>query len=241
MTVLQPGEDDGAARTHRLERIVDDRGGAGRDVDHPVDAFPTGELHDRGGNIHLVRPQGRRGPHVAGEIELASVPSEAGHDDLVGAGALALTCGSHAFASLRRMRFMPRPATLYQTVTLTLTLCALGLYNLPDGQSHVLRHLLPPSQRRVTAESALVGWEDLGDAWSRDGNAAFLLKLLALSGGLAYLVKYAPALLLSLKGLEVPDEVISAAALAVIVVPTGLNCWKWQQRSAEGAEFVGDF
>ena len=68
-----------------------------------------------------------------------------------------------------------------------------------------------------------------------------MLKLLALSGGLAYLVKYAPALLLSLKGLEVPDEVISAAALAVIVVPTGLNCWKWQQRSAEGAEFVGDF
>lgn len=110
-----------------------------------------------------------------------------------------------------------------------------------DGTTAQPAATVAAPQRRVTAESALVGWEDLGDAWSRDGNAAFLLKLLALSGGLAYLVKYAPALLLSLKGLEVPDEVISAAALAVIVVPTGLNCWKWQQRSAEGAEFVGDF
>ena len=32
-----------------------------------------------------------------------------------------------------------------------------------------------------------------------------------------------------------------AAALAVIVLPTTLNCAKWAQRSKEDAEFVGDF
>ena len=38
-----------------------------------------------------------------------------------------------------------------------------------------------------------------------------------------------------------PDEALSAAALAVIVLPTALNCAKWAQRSKEDAEFVGDF
>ena len=44
---------------------------------------------------------------------------------------------------------------------------------------------------------------------------------------------------------EVTDDsqgirVLDAAAGAVIVVPTALNCAKWLQRSKEGAEFVGD-
>ena len=41
-------------------------------------------------------------------------------------------------------------------------------------------------------------------------------------------------------GVEVPEGVLDAAAGAVIVVPTALNCAKWLQRSKEGAEFVGD-
>jgi len=40
---------------------------------------------------------------------------------------------------------------------------------------------------------------------------------------------------------SLPDEAFSAIALAVIFVPTGLNVAKWQQRSKEDAEFVGDF
>ena len=95
-----------------------------------------------------------------------------------------------------------------------------------------------------TTASALVGWEDLGEAWSRDGDLAFLAKLAALSGGLAYVVKYAPAaiptaVLDAWAGL--PDEAVSAATLSVIVIPTALNCAKWAQRSKEDAEFVGDF
>ena len=101
-----------------------------------------------------------------------------------------------------------------------------------------------PGPDASAAASALIGWEDLGDTWASDGNVAFLGKLAALSGGLAYLVKYAPALVpnsVSSAWAELPDEAISAAALAVIVVPTGLNVAKWAQRSREDAEFVGDF
>jgi len=73
---------------------------------------------------------------------------------------------------------------------------------------------------------------------------AFLAKLAALSGVLAYSVKYLPALVpvsvASAWG-ELPGEVLSAAALAVIFVPTGLNVAKWSQRSKENAKFEGDF
>ena len=41
---------------------------------------------------------------------------------------------------------------------------------------------------------SLVGWEDLGDAWAKDGDAFFLLKLVGLSGALAYLAKCASSL-----------------------------------------------
>ena len=58
------------------------------------------------------------------------------------------------------------------------------------------------------------------------------------------MVKYLPALVpdaLAAAWGGVPDEVLSAAALAVILVPTGLNVAKWSQRSKEDAEFLGDF
>ena len=94
----------------------------------------------------------------------------------------------------------------------------------------------------TAAAAALVGWEDLGDAWQRDSDVAFLIKLLALSGALAYLVKYTPIALFAVGVTEgVPPEVVSALALLVIFVPTGLNVAKWRQRSKEGSEFVGDF
>jgi hypothetical protein len=91
---------------------------------------------------------------------------------------------------------------------------------------------------------ALVGWEDLGDTWAADSDAFFLAKLALMSATLAYAAKYAPALLpreLVYAWGGLPDGADSAAALAVIVVPTLLNCVKWRQRSKEDGEFVGDF
>ena len=35
----------------------------------------------------------------------------------------------------------------------------------------------PAAEDAASPAAALVGWEDLGDAWQRDSNAAFLLKL----------------------------------------------------------------
>ena len=88
--------------------------------------------------------------------------------------------------------------------------------------------------------SALVGWEDLGDAWALDTNAFFLGKLLLLSGALAYVAKYFPALPALVLPDGVPDAVLTGLAAIVIVGPTALNVAKWKQRSEEGAEFVGD-
>ena len=65
-----------------------------------------------------------------------------------------------------------------------------------------------------------------------------MLALVALSAGLAYFVKYTPALLPSF---ELPDEATSTLAALVIIVPSALNVAKWRQRSKEDAEFVGDF
>ena len=45
----------------------------------------------------------------------------------------------------------------------------------------------------------------MGDAWAADGNAAFLLKLAGLSGGLAYLITAAASLLCAALGLLLVD------------------------------------
>jgi len=113
-----------------------------------------------------------------------------------------------------------------------------------DGVSEASASSSAMSDKEVDGAAALIGWEDLGDAWAKDSATFFLLKLASLSGGLAYFVKYVPALLpasLTEAWAGQPDEVVSAAALAVIVIPTLLNCAKWNQRSKENAEFVGDF
>jgi len=100
-----------------------------------------------------------------------------------------------------------------------------------------------PAAESAAASTALIGWEDLGEAWAKDSDLFFLVKLAALSGGLAYLVKYAPALAppaVTSAWASFPDEGVSALAVAVIVLPTILNCFKWLERSKVDADFVGD-
>lgn len=95
-----------------------------------------------------------------------------------------------------------------------------------------------------SAGGALIGWEDLGDSWAADSDVFFLAKLALLSATLAFAAKYTAALIpwpLVRIWEGLPDGAVSAAALAVIVVPTLLNCIKWRQRSKEDVEFVGDF
>lgn len=73
----------------------------------------------------------------------------------------------------------------------------------------------------------LVGFEDLADALRLDDDATFLAKLTAGSVLLACAVKYGSLLI------DAPFEPSLPLALAIIFVPTGLNCLKWLSRSRE--------
>ena len=87
---------------------------------------------------------------------------------LISACAAAATCGTVAFVHLRTRRTLPTDAA--GSVALVVALLAVGLYNLPDGQSHVLRHLLSADQRRAldTTGLACVALEGLAFlAWVR--------------------------------------------------------------------------
>ena len=72
---------------------------------------------------------------------------------LLFACAAAATCGTLAFAHLRARRALPTDVA--GSCALALALLAVGLYNLPDGQSHVLRHLLSADQRRALDTTGL--------------------------------------------------------------------------------------
>jgi hypothetical protein len=65
---------------------------------------------------------------------------------------LAAIVGTLAFLYLRSLRSLP--TTGGRTVTLILALFAVGLYNAPDGQSHVLRHLLTSTQQQALDTTA---------------------------------------------------------------------------------------
>mmetsp|Transcript_11627 Transcript_11627/g.38244 ORF Transcript_11627/g.38244 Transcript_11627/m.38244 type:complete len:443 (-) Transcript_11627:59-1387(-) len=93
---------------------------------------------------------------------------------------------------------------------------------------------LATTSQTTTQTTALPGWEDLGDTWARDEDAAFFLKLVALSVGSAALVKYLPPLLPSaaVDAFFASDLALNVAAISLVVVPTSLNVLKWRRRSA---------
>ena len=75
--------------------------------------------------------------------------------------------------------------------------------------------------------AGLIGFEDLADAWSADGNAVFVAKLIGGCGLASYVVKYGEL------AAHPPFEHPEALALAVIVLPTLLNGLKWRRRSED--------
>eukprot|EP00633_Aureoumbra_lagunensis_P001896 CAMPEP_0197302154 /NCGR_PEP_ID=MMETSP0890-20130614/50866_1 /TAXON_ID=44058 ORGANISM="Aureoumbra lagunensis, Strain CCMP1510" /NCGR_SAMPLE_ID=MMETSP0890 /ASSEMBLY_ACC=CAM_ASM_000533 /LENGTH=162 /DNA_ID=CAMNT_0042781671 /DNA_START=1103 /DNA_END=1591 /DNA_ORIENTATION=- len=108
-----------------------------------------------------------------------------------------------------------------------------------DSSNDLSRGVLNKDEKELSpsaissSQAALPGWEDLGDKWAADDDAAFFLKLIAVSIVSALFVKYFPAL--------IPREIETAylqsglalnlTAIALVVVPTVLNCLKWHQRS----------
>lgn len=70
------------------------------------------------------------------------------------------------------------------------------------------------------------------------GDALGLLTIFGWSVAGSYFIKYASALVTSVA----PEEaavVVPVLAGVMIATATGFNCWKWQQRSQEDADFVG--
>jgi len=76
-------------------------------------------------------------------------------------------------------------------------------------------------------ESALVGWENLGQAWSADSDAALVVKLAVVSAALSAVVKWGSL------AVDFPFEPNVWLAFAVVFGPTALNATKWGQISKE--------
>ena len=74
---------------------------------------------------------------------------------------------------------------------------------------------------------ALVGFEDLGQALAGDNDYTFLLKLFVGCAVASYVIKYGEVFL------DFPFEADVYAGLAVILVPSLLNAYKWNQRSKD--------
>lgn len=74
---------------------------------------------------------------------------------------------------------------------------------------------------------SLVGFEDLGDALASDNDYTFMVKLFAGCALFSYAIKYGETLF------DFPYDAPLALGLALIVVPTALNAYKWNRRGKD--------
>jgi len=81
---------------------------------------------------------------------------------------------------------------------------------------------------------SLVGFEDLGQALSGDNDYSFLMKLFAGCAVASYVIKYGETYF------SFPYDANPYAGLAFIVVPSGLNAYKWYRRG-QNSSFEGWF
>ncbi len=83
----------------------------------------------------------------------------------------------------------------------------------------------------LTAPPSLIGFEDLGDALSKDTDYTFLVKLFVGCAIASYVVKYAEL------QVDFPfwtsSEQRLLLALLFVFIPSALNAFKWYQRSRD--------
>ena len=91
-----------------------------------------------------------------------------------------------------------------------------------------------PSSDSATAKSlsaeeseSLVGFEDLGEALAGDNDYSFLIKLFAGCAVASYVIKYGETYF------NFPYDANPYAGLAFIIVPSGLNAYKWYRRGQD--------
>jgi len=74
---------------------------------------------------------------------------------------------------------------------------------------------------------SLIGFEDLGDALADDNDYTFLIKLFAGCALSSYIIKYGEIFF------DFPYEANVFLALTFVLVPSGLNAFKWYKRSLD--------
>lgn len=86
-----------------------------------------------------------------------------------------------------------------------------------------------PSTTALSAEESesLVGFEDLGDALAGDNDYSFLIKLFAGCAIASYVLKYGETYF------DFPYEANPYLGLAFILIPSGLNAYKWYRRGQD--------
>ena len=75
--------------------------------------------------------------------------------------------------------------------------------------------------------ASLVGFEDLGDALAGDNDYSFLFKLFLGCAIASYAIKYGETFF------DFPYEASTYLSVAVILVPSALNAFKWYKRSQD--------
>lgn len=83
-------------------------------------------------------------------------------------------------------------------------------------------------------KESLVGFEDLGQVLDRDNDFSFLLKLFAGCAVGSYAIKYGETFF------DFPNEANLVLSVAIIMIPSLLNSYKWKRRS-EDISFDGWF
>jgi hypothetical protein len=81
---------------------------------------------------------------------------------------------------------------------------------------------------------ALVGFEDLGEVLASDNDYTFLCKLFVGCAIASYVIKYGELFF------DFPYEANVVAGFAAVLIPSGLNAFKWYKRSQDPT-FVGWF
>ena len=83
------------------------------------------------------------------------------------------------------------------------------------------------SSLSVEESESLVGFEDLGQALSGDNDYSFLIKLFAGCAVASYVIKYGETYF------NFPYDANPTLGLAFIIIPSGLNAYKWYRRGQD--------
>jgi len=100
-------------------------------------------------------------------------------------------------------------------------------YEVPQALNVNEQECKQSSKEKSLESASLVGFEDLGEALASDTDYTFLIKLFAGCALASYLVKYGELVL------DFPFSQNLALGVALVLLPSALNAFKWYKRSQD--------